>query len=70
MQEMSAVGIPPSSLQGCIYSVFRNKRLILKAFYVELTLFKARQQVQSRDDVTVVSTPKRGDKAGQMGKLF
>ena len=38
MQEMSAVGIPPSSLQGCIYSVFRNKRLILKAFYVELTL--------------------------------
>ena len=38
MQEMSAVGIPPSSLQGCIYNVFRNKRVILKAFYVELTL--------------------------------
>ena len=38
MQEMSAVGIPPSSLQGCIDSVFRNKYLILQAFYVELTL--------------------------------
>ena len=28
---------PPSSLQGCIDSVFRNKHLILEAFYVELT---------------------------------
>ena len=35
---MSAVGIPPSSLQGGINSVFRNKYLILRAFYVELTL--------------------------------
>ena len=32
MQEMSAVGIPPSSLQGCIDSVFRNKHLILQRF--------------------------------------
>ena len=38
MEEMSAVGIPPSSLQGGINSVFRNKHLILEAFYVELTL--------------------------------
>ena len=29
---------PPSSLQGCIDSVFRNKHLILEAFCVVLTL--------------------------------
>ena len=40
MEEMSAVGIPPSSLQGGINSVFRNKYLILRAFYVELTLIQ------------------------------
>ena len=30
---------PPSSLQGGINSVFRNKYLILREFYVELTFY-------------------------------
>ena len=53
MEEMSVVGIPPSSLQGGINSVFRNKYLILRAFYVELTLTEGLNEAGFNDVLVV-----------------
>ena len=45
MQKMSAVGIPPSSLQGCIDSVFWNKHLILEVYILPIKHLLYRTQV-------------------------